>query len=83
MKTTKEGKNAKKTLIANFHSFWNYEENYYELKFVVIRNFKKVQSSDFVGSLHHGDELLDYGVHLTDADIQELRNNKVDILYES
>ena len=72
-----------KTLIADFHSLWNCEENCYELKFVVIRNFDKVQSSDFVGSLHHGDEFLDYGVHLTDADVRELQRNKVEILYES
>ena len=74
-----------KTKIANFHSFWNYEENCYELKFVVIRNFEKVQSSDFVGSLtnNNGEEFVDYGVHLTDADVQELWRNKIEIIYES
>ena len=71
------------TLIANFHSLWNCEENCYELKFVVIRNFEKVQSSDFVGSLKHNDEFVDYGVRLTDADVQELRKNGIGIIYES
>jgi len=72
------------TKIANFHSFWNYEKNCYELKFVVIRNFEKVQSSDFFGSLHNGnEEFVDYGVRLTDADVQELWRNKIEILYES
>ena len=74
-----------KTKIANFHSFWNYEENCYELKFVVIRNFEKVQSSDFVGSLtnNNGEEFVDYGVHLTDADISKLWENEIEIIYES
>ena len=72
-----------KTKIADLHSLWNYEGNYYELKFVVIRNFDKVQRSDFFGSLHNGDEFIDYGVRLTDADVRELRRNKVEILYES
>jgi len=72
------------TKIANFHSFWNYDKQCYELNFVVVRNFDKVQSSDFVGSLHNGnEEFVDYGVHLTDADVQELWRNKVEILYES
>lgn len=73
------------TKIANFHSLWDYEKNCYELKFVVIRNFEKVQSSDFVGSLtnNNGEEFVDYGVHLTDADVQELWRNKIEILYES
>ena len=74
-----------KTKIANFHSFWNYEENCYELKFVVIRNFEKVQSSDFFGSLtnNNGEEFVDYGVHLTDADISKLWENEIEIIYES
>ena len=72
------------TKIANLHSFWNYEENCYELKFVVIRNFEKVQSSDFFGSLHNGnEEFVDYGVRLTDADISKLRENEIEIIYES
>ncbi len=72
------------TIIANFHSFWNYDKQCYELNFVVVRNFDKVQSSDFVGSLHNGEEeFVDYGVHLTSADIDELRRNNVEILYES